>query len=228
MNDYQISLSEEREKQIRLQTSLDQMRLNFLESQVNPHFLFNTLNTIAQQAEIDGSDKLASLTYALSNLLRLSLEKAESLVTIEEELNYIKDYIFIQKSRFPNKFDIKINMDQDILNFKIPFMTIMVLVENSILHGFKDISHHGQLSIYGYKEETYQVIEVKDNGCGIPNSIATVIRELPHNEYNHHKLRSIGIKNIFLRLRYYYGNNFKLTIEQLKEGGTLARIVLPL
>ncbi|HWR45416.1 histidine kinase [Sporomusa sp.] len=228
LSSYRVSLSEELEMQARLHNSLSQARLKFLESQVNPHFLFNTLNTIAQQAEMDGAATLASLTHSLSNLLRLSLGKAESLVTLEEELSYIKDYLFIQKTRFPNKFDVTIEMDPDILNIRIPFMTVMVLIENSILHGFKNVRQQGRLFVYGYKQGRAGVIEVHDNGCGIPDPIAAAVRELPHADYDPPSLTGIGIKNIFLRLKHYYGETFDLTITRLEEGGTLARITLPL
>ena len=225
---YRVSLSEEREMQARLHNSLSQARLKFLESQVNPHFLFNTLNTIAQQAEMDGAATLASLTYSLSNLLRLSLGKAESLVTLEEEWSYIKDYLFIQQTRFPDKFDVDIALDPATLQLKIPFMTIMVLIENSILHGFRNVRQQGRLQVCSYKQGQAGIIEVRDNGCGIPEDIAAAVRELPHSEYDPPSLKGIGIKNIFLRLKHYYGDSFALTHTRLEAGGTLARITLPL
>lgn len=228
LSEYRINLSQEREKQALLHHSLSQARLKFLESQVNPHFLFNTLNTIAQQAEMDGAGKLASLTYSLSNLLRLSLGKADSLVTIEEELSYIKDYLFIQQTRFPNKFAVTIDIDPVILEIKIPFMTVMVLIENSILHGFKNVRQEGQLLVRGYRQENYGVIEVHDNGCGIPDAIAVTVRELPNDDYDSSNLKGIGIQNIFLRLKHYYGELFEFTINRAETGGTLAKLVLPL
>jgi two-component system LytT family sensor kinase len=226
ISSYRMSLSAEREMKARLHNSLSQARLKFLESQVNPHFLFNTLSTIAQRAEMDGAATLASLTYSLSNLLRLSLGKAESLVTIEEELSYIKDYLYIQKERFPNKFDIHIDIDPDILTVRIPFMTIMVLIENSILHGFKNVRDKGRLQVRGYKQDVYGIIEVADNGCGIPDSIAAAVRELPNADGDPPNLNGIGIKNIFLRLKHYYGETFTLTLERMAAGGTLARIAV--
>ena len=228
LSEYRINLLHEREKQALLHHSLSQARLKFLESQVNPHFLFNTLNTIAQQAEMDGAGTLASLTYALSNLLRLSLGKADSLVTIEEELSYIRDYLFIQQTRFPNKFAVHIDIVPSVLEIKIPFMTIMVLIENSILHGFKNVRQDGKLLIRGYQQGNWGIIEVRDNGCGIADGIAAAVRELPHDEYDQPNLKGIGIKNIFLRLKHHYGERFDFTITRAAAGGTLARIVLPL
>ncbi|WP_425059538.1 hypothetical protein SCACP_01300 [Sporomusa carbonis] len=228
LSSYQVSLSEERQKQAQLSNSLNQARLKFLESQVNPHFLFNTLNIIAQQAEMDGASTLASLTYALSNLLRLSLGKTDSLVTIREELNCIEDYLFIQKNRFPDKFDVDIQVEQDILDVKAPFMIIMVLVENAILHGFTDILWRGKLIVRGYKHQQTAVLEVIDNGCGIAPEVVDAIRDFPKSEYDPAALKGIGLKNIYMRLRHYYGDAFEFVIERLPEKGTKARICLPL
>ena len=225
---YKVSLAEERETQTRLHDTLNQTKLKLLESQVNPHFLFNTLNTISQQAEIDGNEKIASLTYSLSNLLRLSLGKEKSLLTIKEEIDYIKDYLFIQQSRFPNKFNSEIHIDKGIQNIKIPLMSIMVLVENAILHGFQDITTQGILKITGQSRDAKVIIEVQDNGCGVSDEFLEIIRELPNTDYNQINLNGIGIKNIFLRLKHYYGDDFTLTFERPVEGGTLARIVMPL
>lgn len=228
INKYKISLAEERETQMRLTEALNQTQLKFLESQVNPHFLFNTLNTIAQQAVLDGADKIASLTYALSNLLRLSLGKEKSLVTVEEEMDYIKDYLYIQQTRFPDKFTYAFHIEPKINRLLIPLMTLMVLVENTILHGFKNLNRKGVLEIKGYEDGAQAVIEVMDNGCGLPESVAAVIRDLPTMEYNQIALKGIGIKNIFLRLKHYYDGDFTLNFKPLKDGGTVAQIRIPL
>ena len=143
-------------------------------------------------------------------------------------MSYIKDYLFIQQTRFPDKFTVTIDIDPVMLEVKIPFMTIMVLIENSILHGFKDVCQEGQLLVRGYRESNRGIIEVRDNGCGIADHIAAAVRELPSDDYDPPSLKGIGIKNIFLRLKHYYGDMFEFTLERSETGGTLARIVLQL
>lgn len=228
LNKYKISLAEERENQMRLTEVLNQTHLKFLESQVNPHFLFNTLNTIAQQAVLDGADKIASLTYSLSSLLRLSLGKEKSLLPVSEEIKYIKDYLYIQQTRFPHKFTFECHVDPVVEERYIPLMTLMVLVENSILHGFKNISYKGHLKIRGYIESHYAMIEVSDNGCGIPAEILKIIEDLPKTQYNQIELKGIGIKNIFLRLKHYYEDDFIFVVSKNPGGGTLTKIGIPL
>lgn len=228
INKYKISLAEERENQMRLTEMLNQTHLKFLESQVNPHFLFNTLNTIAQQAVIDGADKIASLTYSLSSLLRLSLGKEKSLLTVAEEIKYIKDYLYIQKTRFPRKFSFEIHMDEEVEQVYIPLMTLMVLVENSVLHGFKDISYKGKLIIRGYSNGQYAILEVQDNGCGMSPKLLEIIESLPRTQYNQIELKGIGIKNIFLRLKHYYEDNFIFEVTNNVDQGILTKIGIPL
>src|SRR5665648_458041 len=220
LNSYRLKLSMEKQKQAELESSLKEVRLKFLESQVNPHFLFNTLNTIAQMAVMEGATTVSSLTYALSNLLRCSLGKSASLITVKEELDYVLDYMFIQKTRFPHKFETHIDMDEKISQVKIPFMTIMVLVENSIIHGFSDMRRAGDLHIKGYMEGESAVFVVEDNGRGVPQEVITHIENLDKIGFNSNNMESIGLRNIYMRLKHFYGNQFSLMIERLEERGT--------
>lgn len=226
MNAYRLKLSLEKQKQAELESSLKEVRLKFLESQVNPHFLFNTLNTIAQMAEMEGAKTVSSLTYALSNLLRCSLGKTDSLITVKEELDYVKDYMFIQKTRFPQRFETHIDVNFLISHVKIPFMTLMVLVENSIIHGFSNMRRAGNLHIRGYMEGETVVFVVEDNGSGVPQEVIKHVEKINKNGFNS-KMKSIGLINIIMRLKHFYGEQFSLTIERLEERGTKVTIRLP-
>ncbi|MDW7675267.1 MAG: histidine kinase [Bacillota bacterium] len=228
ISSYKLSLAKEKHRQAELNNSLNEARLKFLESQVNPHFLFNTLNTIAQISFMEGATTASSLTYALSNLLRRGLGKSESLITVAEELAHINDYLLIQKTRFPNRFEVNIEVNEDTLSTKIPFMTLMVLVENSIIHGFANIKWKGMINITGKTDEDGIIIEVEDNGEGIPLEVISHIKLLGNTSYETVSLKGIGLKNIYKRLEYYYGNNFVLNIERLPDRGTRTIIKLPL
>lgn len=227
MNTYRLKLSLEKQKQAELESSLNEVRLKFLESQVNPHFLFNTLNTIAQMAEMQGATTISSLTYSLSNLLRCSLGKSDSLITVKEELDYVKDYMFIQKTRFPHRFEAHIDVNEQVMHVKIPFMTLMVLVENSIIHGFSDIRWSGNLHIKGYMEEKNAVFVVEDNGSGVPQEVVAQVANIDKNNFNSTSMKSIGLKNIYMRLRHFYGEQFSLSIERVVERGTKVTIKVP-
>ena len=224
MTSYRLKLSMEKQKQAELESSLKEVRLKFLESQVNPHFLFNTLNTIAQMAVMEGATTVSSLTYALSNLLRCSLGKSDSLITVKEELDYVKDYMYIQKTRFPHKFETHIDMDIEISHVKIPFMTLMVLVENSIIHGFSNMRRAGNLHIQGYLEGESAVFVVEDNGSGVPQEVIAQVENLNMAGFNSNTMKSIGLRNIYMRLKHFYGEQFSLTLERLAERGTKVTI----
>jgi len=220
MTSYRLNLSLEKQKQAELESSLKEVRLKFLESQVNPHFLFNTLNTIAQMAVMEGATTVSSLTYALSNLLRCSLGKSDSLITVKEELDYVKDYIFIQKTRFPHKFETHIDVDNQITHVKIPFMTLMVLVENSIIHGFSDMKRAGNLYIKGFMEDETAVFVVEDNGRGVPQEVISQIENLNKTGLISSGMNSIGLRNIYMRFKHFYGDEFSLAIDRLAKQGT--------
>lgn len=214
---YKLSLTREKQIQAELENRLNEAKLRFLESQVNPHFLFNTLNTIAQTSLMEGATTAASLTYALANLLRSSLGKTDPLITIREELNYIQDYLLIQKTRFPSRFTVEMDIKVEVLEIKIPIMTIMVLVENSIIHGFSNIRWPGSLQINAYSEQHMAVIEVIDNGSGVPPQVIENVKSL----------KGIGLKNIYKRLEFYYGDKFTFDIKRLDNKGTKVTIKLP-
>lgn len=228
---YKLSLSREINRKVELENSLNEVRLKFLEAQINPHFLFNTLNTIAQTSVMEGADLSASLTYALSNLLRYSLNKTGSLISVKEELNLVNDYLMIQKTRFPDRFQISIDVSEDILDVKIPFMTLIVLVENSIVHGFSNVSHQGVLEIRGYKDSKDAVIKVFDNGMGIIPEVLDTLRSLKDGDQQgqngQHVPAGIGLKNINKRLEYYFGDRWDFHIESTPGQGTLVTIKLP-
>ncbi|MBS3969403.1 MAG: histidine kinase [Clostridia bacterium] len=225
---YKLSLAKEEQRKAELESSLNEVRLKFLESQVNPHFLFNTLNTIAQTSFMEGATTASNLTYALSNLLRRSLGKTQSLISIEEEIEQINDYLLIQKTRFPSKFTVKIDVKEEVLSTKVPNMTLMVLVENAILHGFSNIRRHGVLNIKGYIKNNRVIIDVIDNGAGVGDEVINEVKELTDHNFNLiSPMKGIGLKNIYKRLEYYYGEKFSFRLERLNKGGTKATIELP-
>ncbi|MFZ5644694.1 MAG: histidine kinase [Bacillota bacterium] len=228
INSYKLRLSQEKHRQAQLESSLNEVKLKLLESQVNPHFLFNTLNTIAQTAMMEGAATAASLTYSLSNLLRRSLGKTESLITVEEEMDYIKDYIFIQKTRFPSRFNFDTRVSPEIANIKVPCMTMMALVENSILHGFANIRWQGELEINVYTDGDWAYLEVVDNGSGISDEIIEDIKSLGDPGLSPVQLKGIGLRSVFKRLEYFYGGSFKFNMERMPKGGTRVTIRLPL
>ncbi|MDA8227532.1 MAG: histidine kinase [Desulfitobacterium hafniense] len=228
MNAFRLKLSMEKQRQAELESSLNEVKLRFLESQVNPHFLFNALNTIAQMAVMEGATTVSSLTYALSNLLRCSLGKNNSLITVKEELEYVNDYLFIQKTRFPHRFEAEIDIEEKVLQVEVPFMMLMVLVENSIIHGFKDTRWVGQLKIKGYLGDEFTVFEVIDNGTGVPEKIIDQFNKIKEEGFKSFSgPKGIGLKNIYNRLEHFFEDRFSLEIQRLEGKGTKVTIKIP-
>ncbi|MBF7082769.1 histidine kinase [Desulfallas sp. Bu1-1] len=229
LNLYKLKLAEEEQRKSQLINFLNESRLRLLESQVNPHFLFNTLNTIAQSSLIEGAQKASRLTYALANLLRCSLGKVNSLITIKEELNYVNDYIFIQKNRFPDQFNFITDIDEHVEGYKIPFMTILVFVENAIIHGFREMDIPGTIVVKGWRESQFSIcIQVTDDGIGIPVEVIKDIEKFGDLDPGSRDIDGLGIYNVFKRLEYFFKGNFKLRFNRLPAGGTEVTLFLPI
>ena len=227
LTSYRLRLANEKQRQAELENALSKARLKVLESQVNPHFLFNTLNTIAQLSLMEGAETAASLTYALSDMLHRSLGESDSVVTISDELNYIKDYLHIQQTRFPGRFTVDVQVSPDVETVKIPAMMLIILVENAILHGFRNIRWPGKLVIHCGIAGDRAYVEVADNGTGMPETVLRAINEQQRTDEGTSMYKGIGLNNIYRRLHHYYGDRASFTIEQSPLGGIKVRIELP-
>lgn len=165
--------------------------LKNLRSQLNPHFLFNSLNSIRALIEID-PDKAKTSVTTLSNLLRQSLVLGkEKMVTLEDELKLAKNYLDLEKIRFEERLDIKWHIDEDLMTFEIPPFSIQMLVENAIKHGISNLQDGGEVGVHAVKKETEIMIEVCNTGS-----------------LNNTKDIGIGIVNINKRLKYQFGDRF--------------------
>ena len=221
----QSRLLEETREKVRLENLLKDIQIKTLQSQINPHFLFNTLNTIARIALIEGASNTEELIYTLSDLLRYSLKNSENMVKIETEVNNIKKYLYIQTVRYGDRIKYHIDMDNEILNSKIPVMTLQPIVENAIIHGLEKKAEGGVLSIAGKKFfNEYIIIEVSDNGAGIPEDRLKSIFNENRPDGN---ITGLGIQNVDHRIKYYFGKEYGLYIESRMGEGTKVFIKLP-
>ncbi|ADQ14424.1 sensor histidine kinase [Halanaerobium hydrogeniformans] len=227
-NIYQQELLEESRSRRQLEEHLRTKKLQILQSQVNPHFLFNVLNSIARLSLIEGASETEDMVYALSDLLRYSLRNVEEVVKLEEELNCVKDYITIQKKRYKDKFDFDIDIDEDLLDINIPLLTIQPLLENSIIHGFKEKST-GKVKIKAEKMDNMISISVIDDGLGMKDNYTKEL--LSSAGKSKDKITShitgIGINNVHQRLKHYFGEEYGLEIKSELNKGTEVKINLP-
>ncbi|HWR39134.1 MAG TPA: PocR ligand-binding domain-containing protein [Patescibacteria group bacterium] len=226
-NIVQTQLMEELKAKADLEKVLRETELKALQSQVNPHFLFNTLNTIARLALIEGADRTQEVVYAMSDLLRNNLRNIDSLVTLGEEVQYIKNYLLIQETRFGERIQATITIPEELLTCRIPVMTLQPLVENSIVHGLEPKKEGGHIHINARTDRELLVVSVKDSGVGVTmEQVGQIFR----NEKNHRgkgQTTGIGVVNVHKRLQHYFGTQFGLEITGQPGNGTCVNIILP-
>jgi two-component system, LytTR family, sensor kinase len=210
-NNTRIQMNLEQHQQLLLKA-----RMDALSSQINPHFLFNTLNTVSSLIRYD-PDLARVVVLKLSNILRRLLRKHETFVPLHEELGFVDDYLDIEVARFGrDNLQIFKHVDQDTLEAFVPSMLLQPIVENSIKHGLAAKLDGGQITIRTSAIDGRLVIEVEDNGVGIS-------RDRMAQVY----VDGIGISNVHERLRVLYGNDFRMDISSSEGAGTRIRIEVP-
>lgn len=207
-----------------------------LQSQINPHFLYNTLEGIRSEALINGDEAAATMTEALANYFRYNISKKKDIVTVGEELDNIDNYIRIQQRRFGAKIAYEIEYDTDqeeVREARIPKLTLQPLVENSIYHGLEKKADKGTVRVYVVTTQDRIVLRVTDDGPGMSRAaLEEVERNLrgdgpPLEEGSRERHGGIALANVHRRIRMLYGNAYGLTISSALGVGTEAEITIP-
>lgn len=200
---------------------LEQVRaeLNFLQSQMNPHFLFNTLNAMMVVCVKNNYTDVIEIIKYLSKTLRRLLDWKEDIVNVSEEVEFIEMYLRIEKFRFQDKFDYVIRADENVLACRLPKLTIQPLVENACKHGIQTIKGVGKIEVNISRKDGKIEVSVEDNGCGMEQDRVEDILEDIHCTENCDG-RSIGLRNVFRRLKLYYGDTLEFKIESEIGRGT--------
>lgn len=199
-----------------------------LQTQINPHFLFNTIESIRMKALTNGDEDTSEMLERFGELLRKSMDWSSRFVTLEQELSLVENYMIIQKFRYGSRFDYKINLSFGIPNILIPKFIIQPIVENAISHGLEMKKNGGILDISIYKQEERLVIIVQDNGVGITKERLIEVRQSMENVDNISSSSSIGLKNVFQRIKLMYGNDYGIDIDSNVFDGTKVVITLPI
>jgi len=227
INDLSESIEKLLETRVEDEKKKRELEYQMLQSQINPHFLYNTLNSIKMMASIQGATGIAEMTTALASLLR-NISKGESLIIpISEELSLIKDYFTIQNYRYGGMINFEIQIDDsDIVNNSIIKFTLQPLVENSIFHGLEPKGGLGNITIHLSYVGSDISIEVIDDGVGIPKDKLDNILVNSSNGKNEF-FREIGISNVNKRLQYEYGNQYGLSVTSIEGEGTTMQVLIP-
>ena len=207
-------------------------QMKSLESRINSHFLFNTLEAINSMAELSDNAPIATMSQALGNLFRYTLKTQSERVTVEDELNHVHDYVCIQEIRFDHRFKLEIDMPPSFRRLQVLKLILQPLVENALYHGLKYCSCGDTIRISGQTTGHYILIDVYDNGQGMDEETLSRLRsslneEASFTELGHRNKQSIGLKNIHSRIELYYGRGYGLTVESEAGKWTNVRIRLP-
>lgn len=214
-------------KQIKLEQK--QKRLNelkALQAQINPHFLYNTLDSIIWMAEAKKYEEVIKMTSSLARLFRISISKGREFITVREEIEHVKNYLTIQQIRYPHKFDYEISVDPVMEKYRIVKLILQPIVENAIYHGIRNMEGMGKIIITGQQKGDKLVFEVKDNGIGMDEE--TLCNLFNRNYYKESRLSGVGIRNVDERIKLYYGAEYGIQIESRLLQGTTVRIYVPI
>jgi two-component system sensor histidine kinase YesM len=204
--------------------------LKLLQAQINPHFLYNTLDTIVWLAETKQNEQVSRMVTSLSDFFRTTLSKGKDYITVREEESHIRSYLEIQQFRYRDILEYNINIDEDILEYEILKMTLQPLVENAIYHGIKNKRGLGHITVTGVKRDEHMVFEVQDDGLGMKPDRLEFMRRVVSDEEKDGKSTSsgFGLYNVAKRLKLNYGKKCDINIESTYGEGTTITLIVPI
>ena len=206
----------------------EKYRFESIRAQVNPHFLYNTLNTIRWMALIRKADNIVETIDALGNLLKFSTSRGSEMILLHEELENIKSYVLIQNYRYGNMYKIEYDIPEELLDIQVIKFILQPIVENAILHAFKHKEGTGLIKITASADLENCIVIVKDNGGGIEeNKIRSILNIESGAKQNESKMSGLGIRNVDDRIKAAYGPRYGITIYSRQGEGTTVKIVFP-
>lgn len=197
-----------------------------LEAQINPHFLYNTLDTINWMAIDKDEYDISNNITALASILRYGITNSNGVVKIREEVEWLKQYIFLQQSRIKNTFECNINIEPELMEKPIHKLLLQPFIENAILHGFEGVNRKHILNVELCQKDNFIYIKIEDNGCGMPEDKVWEINNGIFGKAE--SKRHIGMENAITRIGMYYGESAKVEIESEIDKGTRVNIWIPL
>lgn len=209
------------------QKELRKAELKALQSQINPHFLYNTLDSIIWMARANRNDDIVKIVTAITKLFRISISRGKDIISISEEIEHIKSYLIIQHIRYSNKFTYEVMIPESLYKFKILKLILQPIVENALYHGVKMKRQQGHISITGREEKEYIILEIKDTGIGIKKEELQALNDMFNNNSGEKKLESYGLRNVNERIKIFFGCQYGLTIDSKYGIGTKVQVKIP-
>lgn len=207
-----------------------QAELQALYSQINPHFLFNVLESIRMRSILKEEQETSKMIESLARLMRKSAEWGTDYITLNQELEFTKDYLELQKYRYGDGFQYKIKIEDNLSSYKIPSLVLVTFVENSCVHGFNRAGHYGTIFVSVYQNDNYFYIEIEDTGIGMESEPVSLLQEKLNKASISDLLQSdsLGMLNASIRLKKFCGEGTKIIIESELQEGTCITIKIPL
>ncbi len=213
------------DKLVKEEQEKKEVELEALHAQINPHFLYNTLNTIKWMAKINGNESVSKAITALVKLLRISINLGKDMISLREEVDYVKNYLFIEKLRFNESITVDFIIDESCLDFTIPKLILQPIVENSIIYSMEDECLDLNIEMRIFRSANKLIIEIIDDGPGIESEIMDNILK---SASDRNKFTKVGLDNVDQRIKLYCGNEYGLEIETELGKGTKVTVSLPM
>jgi sensor histidine kinase YesM len=221
-------LKDQEVKNLLMENMLKESQLKMLQAQINPHFLFNTLNTVVQTAMLEDAFETEKLINSVADMLRYSMIMVESQSTVEKEINNIRQYIYIQEVRFKDRVKFKLEIDESLGNVSLPGMILQPLVENAFMHGIEGKEEGGNIGISVSRVENTCLIVIVDDGVGIPEEKVKALLSGENVSGSRSHRTGIGFSNVIKRLRTIFNREDVLTIDSKINFGTKMCIRIPI
>lgn len=194
-------------------------QLMALQAQINPHFMYNTLQMIGAMAVESDNEKIYKIITAFSSMMRYNMQLSKELVTLKDELNNVRHYLNIQQSRFERQIFVDFNIQEEVNQYLVPKLSLQPIVENCFIHGFKNNDGVWQIKIAAYVEKNQLMVVVKDNGIGLEakqlSDLKALLKETEVSLLSEH----LGLSNIQSRIKLHFGNQYGVSISSLEKGG---------
>lgn len=216
LTEHRLSVIKEQMATATLERALKEADFKLLQSQINPHFLFNTLNTISQMAYMEGASTAAELVCNLADLMRATLRKANQLVPLSEEHNLLEKYLDIQKARFGERLDVVLDIEEGLDEVPLPILILQPLVENAIVHGMETSLDGCRVEIVGRRRAGRVAFTVADDGPGFPSTFEKGA-----------EAKGVGLASIEARLSHFYNDSYTFAIQARPQGGACIEITVP-
>lgn len=205
-----------------------QMEFAVMQTQIHPHFLYNTLYSIKGLCDMGMNEEASAMVTALSNYFRIGISRGQEIISVEEEIAHIRNYLFIQEMRYGDDFAYEIQVEEAVLSHRIIKLTLQPLVENAIYHGVKQKRGCGRILVSGYETNGFLCFEVRDNGLGMSEERLKEIRLSLERKGSQQQSVGLGVRNTHERLQLHYGKEAGLKIESEYNLGTSVKVLIPL